>query len=289
MPRVTVAIPTFNRRELLREALDSVFAQTWTDFEVLVVDDGSTDGTGEMVAAYGRPVRYVYQENRGDAAARNRLIAEAQSPLIAWLDSDDRWLPEKLQRQLARLQGADERTVVYGPKLSIETDGRIAQSRRPAPPSGRITAALFDNIFIPTPSVLMPTALLREAGGFDEQYRVCSDYRMWLVLSLTCTFLAIPEPLVACRRHVASLSSASSASQGAKATMLEEFYFELGGKDAVPRRQAMRRLADQCRKTAVLAHREGRREESLAWYRRSLGHRLTARSCLGYAARRLGL
>ena len=88
-------------------------------------------------------MRYVYQENRGDAAARNRLIAEAQSPLIAWLDSDDRWLPEKLQRQIARLQGADERTVVYGPKLSIETDGRIAQSRRPAPPSGRITAALF--------------------------------------------------------------------------------------------------------------------------------------------------
>jgi glycosyltransferase involved in cell wall biosynthesis len=290
MPRVTVAIPTYNRRELLREAIDSVFAQTWTDFEVLVVDDGSTDGTGEMIEQDGHPIRYVYQANRGDAAARNRLIAETRTPLVAWLDSDDRWLPEKLEHQIALFDAAaDERTIVYCPKLSIEPDGRIVRSKRPAPPSGQITASLFDNIFIPTPGVLIPVALLREAGGFDERYRVCSDYRMWLVLSLTCSFVACPEPLVACRRHLASLSSASSANQAAKATMLEEFYSELGGRDAVPRERAMRRLADQCRKAADLAHREGRRDEALAWYRKSLAYRLTPRAWLGWAARRLGL
>ncbi|MBN2584160.1 MAG: glycosyltransferase [Planctomycetes bacterium] len=288
MPRVTVAIPTYNRRELLREALDSVFAQTWTDFEVLVVDDGSTDGTREMIQQYGRSVRYIHQENRGDAGARNRLIAETQTPLLAWLDSDDRWLPEKLDRQIALLDGADERTIVYGPKLNIETDGRITRSKRPAPPSGRITAELFDNIFIPTPSVLMPVALLREAGGFDERYRVCSDYRMWLVLSLNCTFAVCPEPLVACRRHASSLSTSSLANQATKTTMLQEFYFDLGGKAVIPAGRALRRLADQCRKTGELASREGRRDEALNWYRESLGHRKTVKAGLGYTARLLG-
>jgi len=288
MPRITVCIPTYNRCRLLREALDSVFAQTRTDFEVLVVDDGSTDGTAQMIESYGRPVRYVYQENRGDAAARNRLIAETRTPLVAWLDSDDLWLPEKLERQTALLEGPDQRTVVFSPKLNIEPDGRVTAGKRPPPPAGRITAELFENIFIPTPSVLVPTDLLREVGGFDQRYKVCSDYRTWLVLSLTCDFAATAEPLVKCRRHQESLSSASSANQCVKVSMLEEFYFELGGRQVVPPKRAMRRLADQCRKAGDLARGERNRRQALRYYRKSIDYRPGLRAMLGYLAARFG-
>ncbi|NIA21534.1 MAG: glycosyltransferase [Anaerolineaceae bacterium] len=288
MARITVCIPTYNRREFLREALDSVFAQTWTDFEVLVVDDGSTDGTAEMIEGYGRPVRYLYQENRGDAAARNRLLAETRTPLVAWLDSDDLWLPEKLQRQLRLLESRDERTIVFGPKLNIEPDGRLVTGKRPPPPAGRITTELFENIFIPTPSVLMPADLLREAGGFDERYRVCSDYRTWLILSLTCDFVATAEPLVKCRRHLGSLSRESSANQCVKISMLEEFYFELGGKEAVPQERAMRRLATQCRKAGDLLRGERNRPEALLYYRKSIDYHRTLRAMLGRLAAQFG-
>jgi len=288
MPRVTVCIPTYNRCRLLREALDSVFAQTWTDFEVLVVDDGSTDGTAEMIEGYGRPVRYLHQENCGDAAARNRLITQTRTPLVAWLDSDDLWLPEKLERQMALLEGRDGRTIVFSPKLNIEPDGRVVTGKRPPPPSGRITAELFENIFIATPGVLMPVDLLREVGGFDQRYKVCSDYRAWLILSLTCSFVATAEPLVKCRRHAPSLSSASPTNQCVKVSVLEEFYFELGGKQAVPRKRAMRRLATQCRKAGDLARREGNREQALRYYRKSIDYRRGLRAMLGHLAARFG-
>lgn len=162
---MTVCIPTYNRQRYLREALDSVFRQTWTDFEVLVVDDGSTDGTDEAVRGYPRPVRYIYQENQGVAAARNRLIAETRTPLVAWLDSDDLWLPEKLEKQMALLEGKPERTIIYDPKMTIDAKGNMLRREGRPSPSGRVTTLLFEHIFVSIISVLMPTHLVSEWEG----------------------------------------------------------------------------------------------------------------------------
>ena len=103
-PSISIVIPTYNRAGTIERALDSVFAQTFQDFEVIVVDDGSRDATRERVALYGDRVRYIYQENQGCSAARNRGIAEARGAFVAFLDSDDEWLPLKLDVQVRYLE-----------------------------------------------------------------------------------------------------------------------------------------------------------------------------------------
>ena len=99
-PLVSVIIPTYNRAEIIEEAVDSVLAQDYKDFELIVVDDGSTDNTSEVLATYGDDIRVLYQENKGVSAARNRGISEAAGKLIAFLDSDDLWMPQKLTTQV---------------------------------------------------------------------------------------------------------------------------------------------------------------------------------------------
>lgn len=289
MPRVTVCIPTYNRQRYLREALDSVFRQTWTDFEVLVVDDGSTDGTAKTLRSYPHPIRYIYQENQGVAAACNRLIAETRTPLVAWLGSDDLWLPEKLEKQMALLEGKPERTIIYNPMMTIDAKGNMRRRQGRPSPSGRITTLLFEHTFVPTISALMPTHLVSEVGGFDRRYRVCSDYRLLLMLSLSCDFAAYPKPLVMNRRHDTNLSANSFANQSMKIAMLEEFYYELGGKAVIPRDTAMRRLSRECRKAADFARQEKKRQEARLFAQKALGYQATPRTAIAYLAVRLGV
>jgi glycosyltransferase involved in cell wall biosynthesis len=289
MPLVTVAIPTYNRRDFLPLALDSVFQQSFKDFEVLVIDDGSTDGTEEVVRSYPHPVRYLRQENQGEPATRNRLIAETRTPLLAWLDSDDVWLPEKLEKQVAALGDPSSRTLVYSPKISIDAAGAILRRQGRPTYSGRITPQVFCEAFILTSSVLMPTALAREAGGFDVRYPVAGDLRLWLILSLTCDFVPCTEPLCLHRRHGANLSARSVSKLSTKVAILEEFYFKLGGQAVIPRPLAMRRLARECRRTAACARREGDRAATRAWAAKSLGYHITPRAALAWLRARLGL
>jgi glycosyltransferase involved in cell wall biosynthesis len=121
---VTAAIPTYNRARFLVGALESVFAQTFRDFEVLVVDDGSTDETPELLAGYRDRVQVVRQENRGRAAARNRAVREARGRYISFLDSDDRWLPDKLERQVPVLEADPTVAMVHGHVDVIDDQGR---------------------------------------------------------------------------------------------------------------------------------------------------------------------
>lgn len=111
-PRVSVLIPTYNYGAFLPAALESVFAQTYTDYEVIVLDDGSTDDTAEIVAGYPQ-VRYIYQEKAGIAAARNRLLEEAQGEFVAFLDADDLWAADKLEKQLHYLNAHPDCCLVF--------------------------------------------------------------------------------------------------------------------------------------------------------------------------------
>ena len=151
---VSIVIPTYNRESFIKKALDSVMEQTFRDFEVVVIDDGSTDRTKDIVSGYGDNVHYYYQENRGIAGARNPGIKKSTGDYIAFLDSDDYWIPEKLQRQLALFHEHPEYGMVASCCASVRLDGSFREKNRPGK-SGWVLEDLFQKNFIRTSSALI--------------------------------------------------------------------------------------------------------------------------------------
>jgi glycosyltransferase involved in cell wall biosynthesis len=196
VPEVSVIIPTYNRAALLREAVASVKAQTYRDFEIVVVDDASTDTTFEALAAW-RDVRVLRQAGRrGVAAARNLGVAAARGQWLAFLDSDDLWLPEKLARQMAYLADrpglslcqTDETWMRHGVKVN-----KPAAHRKVA---GRIFAASLERCMISPSAVVLRRRLFEAHGGFDETLPAAEDYDLWLRLSWRYEVGLVDEPLV---------------------------------------------------------------------------------------------
>jgi len=206
MPKVTVIIPTYNRREYVQEAIDSVLTQTYTDFEVIVIDDGSVDGTGEALRTrYGDRIRYVWQENQGESMARNRAIEMTQGTYIAFLDSDDMWLPDKLARQVPVLECQPSAGMVFCQSWIIDASGqRIGE--RPFGSNLKLSDLSFEEMSFgnrisgPSTTLIRRTALDR-IGGFDSQIHFGEDWDLWLRMELHYQFAFIPEPLVLIRRH----------------------------------------------------------------------------------------
>lgn len=197
-PTVSVIIPTYNRAHLIGRAIDSVLNQTFQDFEIIVIDDGSTDNTDEVVKYFNDPrIRYIrHEQNCGGSAARNTGIMTTHSEYIAFLDSDDEWLPEKLELQLAVMVESDDATAVcYSGYIRVGGDGE----RRVYKPfyRGRIhTAELWEDRVSPTSAVMVRRDCLVKAGGFDERLPARQDYAMWLELSRYYEFAIVAEPLV---------------------------------------------------------------------------------------------
>lgn len=243
-PAVSVIIPTFNRLALLREALDSVAAQTFRDFEVIVVDDGSTEAIAEGVATHATSPRVIRQPNAGPAAARNRGIAAANADVVAFLDSDDLWLPGKLATYVDRMKREPDEPIWYGPMQPIKRDGRRVPGRTKPCMGGCIAEALFHSSFVHVPTVVCRKSLLTDVGCFDESLPVCEDYDLWLRLSVKTRFGLIEEPLALRRLHDDRLSkSQMSRNLDVKARVLSAF-FESGIADAkLNRRRAEERLA----------------------------------------------
>ena len=156
-PLISCIIPVFNAERFLAEAIDSVFAQTYRPIEVIVVDDGSTDGSAEVAARYGDRVRYIFQENQGHASARNRGIAEAKGDFLAFLDADDRWHPEKLKRQASVLADDPSVDLCYA-KTHNFVDGAAVDG----PPN------IAGSQPLEPVSVLLPTTALIRRRVFDR-------------------------------------------------------------------------------------------------------------------------
>jgi glycosyltransferase involved in cell wall biosynthesis len=225
VPAVSVIIPTYNRVPLLRAALDSVHRQTFCDYEVIVVDDGSTETVGEAVQAHPTAPRVIRQDRRGPAAARNRGLKEARAGTIAFLDSDDLWHPEKLARFMEALGRDSTVRIFYGPMSPIDSEGRPVPGRTKPCHGGRITGQLFCSSFVHVPTVVCRRELLDRAGGFDESLSVCEDYDLWLRLSLHEPFGLLPEPLAWRRLHGDRLSKqCMSRNLAIKANVLRRFY-----------------------------------------------------------------
>lgn len=278
MPNVSVCIPTYDREHFLKETLDSVFAQTYKDFEVVIVDDGSTDGTKQMLEKNGYKVRYYWQENRGDAAARNKLIELAQGKYISFLDSDDLLYPDAIERMVAAMPDDRDDVVVYGPYTAINEFGESLYRKKKKLYSGRITQRLFENILIHSCGSLFPKKILAGAGGFDTSYPVCSDYNLWLRLSLQYDFVALQKPVFKRRRHIGNLSQPSFRNRYTEYNVLERFYFEGGGKEKIPVRAAMKRLGKEQYRAAKSAIRESKNQIGCDLLKNSLKRHFNAKA-----------
>lgn len=202
-PRVTVFIPAFNREALIGESVASVLAQTWQDFELLVVDDGSTDRTCEIVSSFGDPrVRLVSNgENLGIPRTRNRGLELARGEYIAILDSDDRMRPERLARQVAFLDANPDYTLVGSWGTAINPAGRPTGRHRIQPTAPEdVDAHLLFRCCISNRSVMARTAVLREYG-YDNEFLRCQDYDLFVRLSERHRMGNLPEILVEGRKH----------------------------------------------------------------------------------------
>ncbi len=244
-PAVSVIIPTYNRAHLLGEALDSVAAQTFRDYEIIVVDDGSNDQTRELIARRPEPIRYVWQHNQGVAEARNHALRLTHSEFVAFLDSDDLWEPTFLARAVERLRSHPDEALVYTDFVSTDAVGTALRGHRKKPHGGEVTAELFASTFIHTSAVVARAHLVRDAGGFDGRLTHNEDYDLWLRLSLRNRFGLIDEPLCRRRCHPSSLSRDGCQPETllTKARLLDHFYREGGGRERISAKLARRRLS----------------------------------------------
>lgn len=195
-PLVSVIIPTYNRAGLVGRAIESVLGQTYQEVEMLLVDDGSTDDTGVVVKGFTDP-RIVYirhRANRGGAAARNTGLRAARGEFIAFLDSDDRWLPEKLERQLDALRLALQCGVAYCAFVKTGSAGaRLVENKN----GDELEKLLLQRQFVITLStVVVRRELLNAVGGFDELLPSCQDTDLFIRLLPLTGFVYVPEPLV---------------------------------------------------------------------------------------------
>jgi glycosyltransferase involved in cell wall biosynthesis len=223
MDLVSIIIPAFNAESYLRETLDSALQQTYATCEVIVVDDGSTDGTMVILAEYGEKVRVVRQQNRGSACARNAGVAAAHGEWIAFLDADDIWLPEKVERQLAacgRFAISHTDSVCFGDALERE----ILRSSFEPPYAGKVLEPLLVINFITNSTVMVRREVFRRFGGFDESYVTCEDWALWLRICAEHKLGYLAEPVVRYRFHKRSKSTMSRRTLTARLHIIEEAF-----------------------------------------------------------------
>lgn len=196
MPKVSVIIPTYNRASFLLEAIDSVFNQSYQDFELIIIDDGSDDDTREVLVPYQNRLSYYYQENSGISKARNRGLSFAQGEYVAFLDSDDQWKRRKLERQMEIFEGTDEAQMCYTDETWIRNGIRVNPKKVHQKYSGWIFEHCIPLCIISLSSAMMHRGLFDTVGTFDEKLPACEDYDLWLRVSLITPIQFIPEPLI---------------------------------------------------------------------------------------------
>ncbi|HJP39532.1 MAG TPA: glycosyltransferase [Gammaproteobacteria bacterium] len=208
-PLVTVVIPAYNEAETIAAAINSVMQQSFTNFELLVIDDGSTDDTAEISAAIADPrVQVLSFDNQGLAASRNRGIRHATGELIAFLDADDLWTPNKLHSQVEALQQHPEAKLAYSWTDCIDEDNRFLRHGSHVHAEGLVYKLLLSRNFMDNgSSPMVRKSAFDEAGVFDESYRAGEDWDMWLRLAHRYPFTCVPFVQVLYRIRKTSMMS----------------------------------------------------------------------------------
>ncbi len=204
MARVSVIIPTYNRAQYIAQAVDSVLAQSYKDYEIVIVDDGSTDNTREVIEGYST-VRYIAQSNRGEAGARNTGIRNTTGEYLAFLDADDTFLPAMLETQVALLESDPDVAVAYSDVNLSDERGQVRGRLSSVIPGGKVSGHVFEALvrgnFLTVNSVLVRRAVLKRVGLFEETIRTFPDWDLWLRIAAEYPFLYQDVPLANYRMH----------------------------------------------------------------------------------------
>jgi glycosyltransferase involved in cell wall biosynthesis len=286
-PRVSVVVPAYNCAAYLADTLRSVLAQTVTDFELVVVDDGSTDGTFDAARSFEADprVRCHRLPHGGVAAAKNACVRLSTAPLLAFLDGDDLWKPHKLERQLAALDSDPDAGAVIT-RRSILRGGAESPDRATVLHRGDILRPVFRHNFICYSTVLIRRAVLDHVGGFDERLPLSVDYDLWLRVASHYRFAVVDEELVAYRTGHQNLSSRVTDRMALVLLVMDRFTREQGGAARLGRAALRDAYAHTYRSLAVacLVCRGAR--EQFGWLVRMLRARPSADNLL-FAARSL--
>ena len=225
-PRVSVVIPAYNASLTVSAAIESVRAQSLSDFEIIVVDDGSTDDTGARVAAIDDPrLRVIHASHDGPAQARNRGIEAARGEFITFLDADDLWTADKLESQVAALEADPGAGAVYSWTAFVDEQGRYLFAKRPQHDRGDVYGELLVTFFLASGSnVLARTECVRSVGRFDGSVQPVEDWEYWLRAARTHRFAVVPKYQVLYRFSSASASAAVEKYQDAIDRVSRQFF-----------------------------------------------------------------
>ena len=260
-PLVSVVIPTYNRGWTVAEAIDSVLAQTYTPVELIVVDDGSTDDTAAILQSYGSRIQWLRQTNRGVSAARNTGAARAKGALIAFLDSDDLWLPEKVEVQVRYFEQNPQSLICQTAELWIRRGVRVNPKERHRKAAGMIFERSLKLCLVSPSAVMMRRELMTEMGGFDESLPACEDYDLWLRVSCRYPVGLIETPLIHKRGGHADQLSGQAGLDRYRIQALTKI-LDSSPLTASQRQAAINVLQTKCRIYAQGCRKRGRETEA---------------------------
>ncbi len=193
---ISIIIPTFNRKALLVRALQSVYAQSFSDFEVIVIDDGSTDQTDQMIRDSFPQTLYHFQSNEGVSSARNKGIELAKGEWIALLDSDDEWLPNKLENQINQLKSKPEYKVCHTNEQWIRNGIKVNQMKKHKKIGGWIFPQCLPLCAMSPSSIMIHRSIFTDIGVFNNNLPCCEDYDLWLRITVKYPVLYVEEPQI---------------------------------------------------------------------------------------------
>jgi hypothetical protein len=269
---VSAVIPTYNRADYVRQAITSALEQHLPhgEVEVIVVDDESTDDTPEVVRSF-ESVRYIRQSNRKEGAARNTGAAQAQGTYLAFLDSDDFWLPGKLAADVERFEAADRPALVYSRVVNVDAADTALGVRRLQSPEGDVFWALAREAFMPMSSVAVRADAFRECGGFIEDVRLSgtADWELWLRLASRWPVGFVEQTRTCMRVHGSSMLSTPGYMDEA---MLAGVQYALGDPVVARRAHGREAFLRACMYVtlALHAYRHHDQARSLGWLARAL-------------------
>lgn len=262
MNRVTVVIPTYNRSRFVREAVASVLAQREVPMEVIVVDDGSTDDTASVLQAFGGAIVSVFQAHRGVSAARNRGIQMAGGEWIAFLDSDDLWLPGKLKAQLDFFSQNPGIRICQTEEIWMRNGKRLNPKKHHRKPQGHAFPLLLERCLVSPSAVVIHRELFQEVGTFDESLPACEDYDLWLRIGYRYPLGLLDDSLIVKRGgHADQLSFSVEALDIYRIRSLVNL-LQREPLNAEQRCLAFRALENKCRIYATGCRKRGKMEEA---------------------------
>ncbi len=290
-PMFSVLMPVYNHRAYLREAVESVRRQQWQDWQLVICDDGSTDGSYEMaaeLAAQDERICLTRQANAGAGPARNTARRQATGRWIAFLDSDDIWYPEALAGFAQAIQDHPNVRFLYGYRHRLDAEGQKTELAGEYQDRPTTAAELFCRMYMSTLCVTLQSDLFDAVGGYDPRLRCCEDYDFYLRLSRHSDFHPLGQATGLRRRHASNTSRQSGYTRLVEAAVLERYLDDCGGRQLLDELTINRRLA----KIYYAAGRQYFKQRCFAQAAAALGRSRSYRSrpkarLLGWAARLL--